>query len=923
LKTLLFFLFSFCFPLSLLAQQNQVSAWFAQDTVLINSRNVISSKLKLHNGTNKPVTLKLTSATGGNLLTLPDTVTIQPSSSRIIPVKFFPSAELLGSSKPVISIVYTNVNTTEIVKAILFVQLELDVPVGLTSPDQVVYINNITGKAALRFRCVNRGYASIQILLKLNINPAGLQVIDPVRVIKLEAGSEQMIEFDAAYLRLNNNLAPEFNVMAEVTNMSGSLLATSMVQVTSLTSRRADINTAQYTVGNTSGVSYTQINQANTYYTITGNGNLTPSSHSQLDYNLNLNYYNRLNTVDAYDTWVGYNNKNIALRAGNIMDNLDFSMFGRGIKFSVKTGDNSTIDAYGLQNNYLLYTQAKSRIPLSSTYALNYNFKSEHGLQGNVAAIFNTNPFTNVQTRFVNGRASILRGKNHELDIRGGASYETAKNSNVVQPGAAAGADYTYRNGKLDISLNNYFSTAYYSGLQRGVLQLNERLSYRLAKAVNIFGRYSLLNNKPLYMVDTLLINQGLYSNMVTYEAGINFNTGKLSLTIHPYLFDQSLNRSLNDVLAPVNQPLHSSSKRVGADLIYSLRGGRQLYILSDFGITNTDNPNITRQLYNSLRVMATYSDKWWGLHALIQKAPYYLSEETIASQTNGEYSATSFGPEIHFAAFKNKLNVNVSSYFNYTSYNKNSNNSLNAQLQYHVKNGWAISGQAFYNTYSKLSNNYNLQTRVGIVKQFIRNNAPGTKKLKVNFYNDANNNNKWDDGEPPVEGVVVSITQKAEKENPKQLTTITGKKGDIEYVDLKKGYYSLMLVRTNGWHLPAPVDIDVADNKKIAVPLVKSGWLTGKINVIKKEFIATKPLLEGIKIIARSDQNTVFTTLTNENGEFELPLPINRYHISADVDTKRYTVGNQGQMIAINKDNNTIEFNLTDESRKVIVKQF
>lgn len=107
-------------------------------------------------------------------------------------------------------------------------------------------------------------------------------------------------------------------------------------------------------------------------------------------------------------------------------------------------------------------------------------------------------------------------------------------------------------------------------------------------------------------------------------------------------------------------------------------------------------------------------------------------------------------------------------------------------------------------------------------------------------------------------------------------------------------------------------------------IPLVKSGWLTGKIKVIKQAYLSTTPVLEGIKAVAVNDKNLNFTTLTNEAGEFELPLPINHYRVSVEADPHQYAVSNQTQQVNINASNNKqLEFNLVDERRKVIVKQF
>ncbi|MCC8407847.1 carboxypeptidase-like regulatory domain-containing protein [Mucilaginibacter sp. UR6-1] len=892
---------------------------------MVSKRDLISTKLIIKNNGSSAATLKLASPVEGNLLSMPDTIILQPGTIQNIPVKFLPSAELLSNPTPFIGVTYKNLNNGQSISAKLVLSIDQAGQVHVTALDPVVYINTTNGKATLRFRCVNQGYAPTRVVMKLTANPTGLQILNPLRTIQLDPGSRQIIEVEANYLKMNNNgLTPEFNVIAEVADASGTPLSTSVVQVTSLGSRRADIAAAQHDMGNISGISYTNMNQAVNYYTLSTSGNILPGSDERIDYNLNLNYYTRINAADGFDTWINYTGKHIGIRIGNVMDNLDFSLFGRGIKLSVNTGSHSAFDVYGIQNSYLLFTQTNQQLPFATSAALNYRYNSKLG-EGNVAAIFNNNPLTRIQTRLVNGRFAIATGNNHALEIKAGLSNETVKGTTENKTGGAAGVNYSYQGERVGLNFNNYYSTNYYSGLQRGSISLNNRVNYRLNKTFSIFSRYALIKNAPRYLTDTLLLYAGLYNNTATYETGVNISSGRLNLGVHPYLLNQSLSRS-NNQYAPVlnvNGSLRSSSKRLGIDLMYAFNGSRQVTILGDFGATNSDNTRLNERNYRSFRIMANYNDRWWGIHSLLQNAPFYLSEEAIATQAGGKYYAYSFGPDVHFTAFNNKLSVNITDYFNYTAYKISSNHSVNAQVQYRVTNGWQLSGECFYNAYSTVNNNYNLQTRIGVVKRFDRTSAPGTKKLKISFYNDANHNNQWDNGEQPLEGLVINIADK-NQQNSGRMNTVSDKKGMVEYIAIKEGVYSLNLLRSNGWNLPGQVTIDLSGNKKMAIPLVKSGWLMGKIKVVKQAYVSTAPVLEGIKVVAVNDKNLVFTTLTNEAGEFELPLPVNNYQVSIEADPAQYAITNQKQQVNINTGNNKqLEFNLVDERRKVIVKQF
>jgi hypothetical protein len=107
-------------------------------------------------------------------------------------------------------------------------------------------------------------------------------------------------------------------------------------------------------------------------------------------------------------------------------------------------------------------------------------------------------------------------------------------------------------------------------------------------------------------------------------------------------------------------------------------------------------------------------------------------------------------------------------------------------------------------------------------------------------------------------------------------------------------------------------------------VPLVRSGWLKGRINALKQDYIAAQPILEGMRISAKNALNETFETYTNEDGEFQIPLPLNEYTITADIDLAKFSAVKTKKLVLISLINNAdIQFDIKDITRKVDVKQF
>ncbi|WP_216351037.1 SdrD B-like domain-containing protein, partial [Mucilaginibacter polytrichastri] len=897
-------------------QSTGVSCAFISDTVAVGYGQTFANKIRFENKNSQAITLVLTTTTADVLLRLPDTVVIKPGVVVTFPVKYFGSAALLADQSRRINVTYVNLADGKKVATGFAVKVNQTNKIQLNLPGQIVYLNSVTGLAHFRLNCSNKGYSPVGMAIKTIVNPSGLQLVTPNRNIIIAAGTDQMIDFDAKLLSSNTNYSTNYNVTIECTDEHGNSLATATLQIVEIGSnkRQQAAESGQYfnQLTNTAELSYSTINRSYSFYSLLANGKLALNADSHLSYNLNVNYYDKQHAFDAYDTWVNYTGKHVGIALGNLMENLDYSLFGRGIKASAFFNSHNSVDLYYVQNSYVLFSQLINQYPGAKVFAGSYNF-NYNGNVAKVSVLYSRNPITGIDTRFTNGYAHIALKGNQRLDIKAGYSSEMQDSTGQAKAGIAGGFYYSYRNNRWDLSLNNYYSSPYYSGLQRGTTQADNLLNYHITPKVRVYGHYELIKNAPKYLLDTLTIT-GFYNNTLKYEVGFNFTRRAFSLTLHPYLFKQDINQTYNTPFFEVNSPLSSKSYRAGLDLNYALGHGQQFSALTDWGYTQTNNPQLLKQKYTGFRINTNYFNKWWGLSMLLQNAPYYLAEEVVTAYSNQQYHNYSFGPNIHFTGLNNRLNVTVNDYLNFTSYNIKRNNALNAQAYYKFKSGWQMSGQVFYNSYPSYTNSYNLQTRVGISKQFIRTSTPGTHSLEMQFFEDENNDGILNNSDKPIEGLIINMSTDKGSSNS-DLTTISDGRGVVKYSNLQKNTYVLSVVRGNGWHLGQPVKINLVHNQKMMIPLVKSGWLKGTVKAVLQEYATTKPNLEGMRIIATDDKNQIFSTLTNNEGEFEFALPVNSYHVNVDTDKQKFIVNNPNQSIKINAQmNKDIYFNIVDQ---------
>jgi hypothetical protein len=148
---------------------------------------------------------------------------------------------------------------------------------------------------------------------------------------------------------------------------------------------------------------------------------------------------------------------------------------------------------------------------------------------------------------------------------------------------------------------------------------------------------------------------------------------------------------------------------------------------------------------------------------------------------------------------------------------------------------------------------------------------------------------------------------------------------GRVKFVDMGVGPYLVQVENSKGWVSRGPINVLMTKNQRLEIPLIKTRPLKGRIKVVDNKYLKTRPQLGGIKITAADSQGKIYSTLSSENGDYVLYLPLGNYSIAVVTEGMPFSIENQHCEIEVKADTDNIipDFNYRDERRKVGVKRF
>lgn len=891
----------------------------------------------MSNRTDRPIELKPTAANTAalrGLIKLPLSIRLKPKETRSFPLKYIADRQTIAEGTQTFTVGFESNDPSIKIQGhqSFYTQLAMEQSFLIQTEQAEYYLDQATGQTQFLVRAINRGLVPLTVQLRFpNLSP-DLEIMGETMPFTIAAGGQSLLTFTARLRKKNTNV--DFDVDIQAIQGGGSVLAADRIRVMTVGSVKrffSNMNLQNQPFDNRAALRYINLGKDISVYQLQGDGKIELNNKDKLSYRMNLDYYQDQRTFNLYDTYLDYDTEKWGVKLGNIYENLDQFINGRGIKGTYKFDNRRSLSLYAVQNNYMLFTEMDNPIPGGEIVGVKYAMQSEKNQENSIAYLHSNNDYRGVRSGLFSGKGAIDLGNNNSLFLEGGTSIEQVESGNN-RLAVAGGINYNNAFRNYQITSVNYYSSPYYAGLRRGLTQTDSRITLLLDNDRNLSARISYMDNKPKYLTGDRNYFFNNASRILIYELGYHTGLGKLQLDLRPYFMAQhaAYQNWWGMATNPVNWK--SNSLRTVADLNF-FTSRHRFSLQTDYGYTyrNTSNRPITP--FHSVRINGNYTNTFFGFNTFIQINPYYLSD-LLATSVNSNYSIYSLGPNTQFYAFNNQLNVQLSTMYSYYGFSRSNNLSVNGHVRWQIKDNWNLTADIFYTAISGKSlflvdpnlppdpnplNRYsfdNRQIRLGIEKNFGRPAGQKGHKLELTFFEDGNNNGINDGGEAKAQAVLVRIGQEV---------ALTDEKGRVKFVDMGAGPYSVQVENGKGWVSQGPINVLMTKNQRLEIPLIKTRPLKGRIKIVENRYLKSRPQLGGIKITAVDRQGKTYSTLSSESGEYVLYLPLGNYRIAVVTEGMSFSIENQNCEIEVKTDRDAVipDFNYRDERRKVGVKRF
>lgn len=913
-------------------QVADVQLSFSQDTVSVTGGQTFSNKISISNLTDKTIELvpsAVETMSLSGLIKLPQRIILQAREQKSYPLKYMADRNTLKNNHQSFSISFSSDDKTIRLPnpVSFFIKLNDDKTLVLQTEQPEYYLDLSTNQVQLLVQASNPGLVPIAFKLLFSGYPQGFAVTGEVMQLTLQPGAQTLLPLTAT-MRSKSSFQ-DFDFVMQGIDESGRTLATSrvrMMQVGSVKRFGAINNLEKDLNNNTAALQYLSLGQGTSIYQFQAYGEMEVGENKNLNYRLNLDYYSEQNALNGYDTYIDYQEKDWGIKVGNIYENLDQTISGRGIKATYKFNKNRSISLLGVENNYMLFSQLNNFIPGAKIIGANYAVLKDNQ-ESYLTYLHSDHNYREINSDQISGKTSFKIDGQQHLGVEGGYSLERT-DYNGSKHAFAVGLNYNYSHEQFQIASMNYYSSPYYIGLRRGLIQSDTRISKLLTNSQSIALRVSYLDNNPKFQERYKDYYFNNPSRIQIYELAYHTGLGNFQLDFRPYFIFQEVDYSGFGI--PDIGPAHWKSNAIrGIGDISFFSTGHRFSLRTDYGYTYKNTSNKPLSPFHSLRVTGTYSNRFVGFNTFIQINPYYLND-LLATASDASFRIYSFGPNVQLTAFKGNLQGQIAGMYSYYGFSRSNNLSINGNAKWHLKGSWSLTADVFYNFMrNRVLFNYetnpsggetisfdNRQFRIGIEKKFSKFNSAKGHELQLSFFDDRNKNGVKDVDEETVEGIVVKIAADVAS---------TDGKGRVKFLNMVAGSYAVHVENNQGWVAQGPISIVLTKNQRLAIPLVKTRVLKGKIKPIVGKYLQTNPELSGIRIHAVDKQHNAYSTLSDADGNFTFFLPLGSYSVTIPTAGMSFSIENPSQQVDLNEKGAVYleDFNYNDERRKVGVKRF
>ena len=644
--------------------------------------------------------------------------------------------------------------------------------------------------------------------------------------------------------------------------------------------------------------------------------------NGSLDFNLDGYFYTHGSSRPLLtNTYIDYKQNGKGIRVGNISENLETFVNGRGVKTYIENEAKSKSFEVGVvdKSYNLLGDQYRNNDGTGYTAYVKTVLSTTREGEYSGSILYDRTPYDNSENVIVMNEINYLLMKDVTIgfELGGGLTRLLRGDKSPFEPSVAMGYKMSGKFGSYNINSNNFLSTGYYPGVRRGVLQLNERISRQFRK-MSLWAGYSLYKYNPQYLESRYIYSSNLSNSRI--EAGTNFSLSNyMSLGLSAKLQRDEgavgFNQNNNNVKAKMD------AYRLTESLNWRSRNSKHTVNLSaENGFAKI--PFALNQQFQ-LRLNANWNYGIFSLNSYYQKGDFTIVEAYRNAMEDLDSYRLNVSGGVRKEFFGKKLKTNLNVNYSRDSYS-GSNWAYSGQVDYAISPQFSCFANAYIYDYSSSyysSVNTNLQAG-------IRFNLPssgamsGGKKgnLQLFLFYDNNANGIYDAGDTPAQDRIVSIGG---------VSFISNTKGMVEYKKMPYNEYSLK-VPSQDWYAIIPSSITI-QNKKTAlnVPLQRSGKVVGKL-FYKYDARTSEEFAEkhgGLRVWATASNGKKTEALTNANGEFTLFLPVGEYEFSVDANSlpKNVYTEFEPQTIHVISDKSTVipEIELNIKQRVIEIKKF
>jgi hypothetical protein len=575
----------------------------------------------------------------------------------------------------------------------------------------------------------------------------------------------------------------------------------------------------------------------------------------------------------ANNTYITYHRKNSEYTLGNISKMMEISLFGRGVEYNLTSSDKDKKLEVGFVDQTFNLVERNSFLK----YGYGFFARGTVGAQNatrNISAtyVFRNDPYESTRHNLLGTDMQYSFNKDWNMNAKVYSGLSIYDNINVTKPSLAVESQYSGIVDRFTLNGNYFYSTDYYPGNRRGMLQLHQNISATVFKDYNVYANILLSNFSPKFY----FYNDNLSSNTTKVDTGINFpKRGNFGLTLGLQYQDEKSNTYNNFFSTTVNKDFKQlKAQRITDYMTWSSPDRKHSSVVGiEAGMATY--PDMDRAEYQ-MKAIGNYSYKWLNVNFIYQQGSYFLSEYAFSKvfSDNSTYKKLSFSAFVNQNFFNQKLTA--TSGINYTDdvlYGKSPSGFIN--LKYSGALYGVYLNTSWFHYSSRSSTNNVLTIEAGVTLNLKSSTLnPGKKGNVTAFvYYDNNNNGIYDEGDQPATGYMVMLNT---------ISFRTDSKGNLNYKGLPFGKYALKQIIQKGWYYnEAEIEVN-RYNYPLQIPLHQNGTVQGKVDYEfnSKTALEFDPKLGGIIFNIYKKEELLQRVVTDDNGEFISFLESGNYKI-------------------------------------------